>query len=59
MYRIYLDNCCFNRPYDDQESRVIRLESEAKMMIQEKIKLGKDELVRLCQVADNKIIVLG
>lgn len=45
MNRIYLDNCCFNRPYDDQESKVIRLESEAKMMIQEKIKLGKDELV--------------
>jgi hypothetical protein len=34
MNRIYLDNCCFNRPYDDQESKVIRLESEAKMMIQ-------------------------
>lgn len=40
MNRLYLDNCCFNRPYDDQESKVIRLESEAKMMIQEKIKLG-------------------
>ena len=32
--RIYLDNCCFNRPYDDQS--VIRnyLETEAKLFIQ-------------------------
>jgi predicted nucleic acid-binding protein len=28
--RIYLDNCCFNRPYDDQAYLTIRLESEAK-----------------------------
>jgi predicted nucleic acid-binding protein len=43
--RIYLDNCCFNRPYDDQEYSSIRLESEAKMMIQSKIRDGKLELV--------------
>ena len=28
--RIYLDNCCFNRPYDDLESITIRFEAEAK-----------------------------
>ncbi len=43
--RIYLDNCCYNRPFDDQESLPIRLESEAKMMIQSKIKNGELELV--------------
>lgn len=31
--RIYLDNCCFNRPYDDQSHLGIRLESDAKLYI--------------------------
>lgn len=39
--RIYLDNCCFNRPYDDQEQIKIRLESEAKLEIQARIKTGE------------------
>ncbi len=43
--RVYLDNCCYNRPFDDQESLTIRLESEAKMMIQSKIKSADLELV--------------
>lgn len=43
--RIYLDNCCFNRPYDDQESLIIRLETEAKIMIQDKIRASELELV--------------
>lgn len=38
--RIYLDNCCFNRPYDNQEQLIIRLESEAKLEIQSRIKNG-------------------
>lgn len=37
---VYLDNCCFNRPFDDQGSLTIRLETEAKLDIQEKIKSG-------------------
>jgi predicted nucleic acid-binding protein len=32
--RLYLDNCCFNRPYDDQTDLNIRLEAEAKLYIQ-------------------------
>jgi hypothetical protein len=32
--RIYLDNCCFNRPYDDQAYLTIKLESEAKLFVQ-------------------------
>jgi predicted nucleic acid-binding protein len=39
--RVYLDNCCFNRPFDDQSSLTIRLETEAKLDIQEKIKTGR------------------
>ncbi len=32
-YRIYLDVCCLNRPFDDQSQLRIRLESEAIMTI--------------------------
>ena len=43
--KIYLDNCCFNRPYDDQSQLRISLESEAKLRIQENIRSGTFELV--------------
>ena len=43
--KIYLDNCCFNRPFDDQFQLRIRLESEAKLKIQEDIRAGIYELV--------------
>ena len=35
--RIYLDNCCFNRPFDDQTNINIYLETEAKIFIQKEI----------------------
>jgi len=44
MMRIYLDNCTFNRPFDDQGPIRIRLESEAKLYIQERIRNGSLEL---------------
>lgn len=43
--KIYLDNCCFNRPFDDQSQLRIRLESEAKLQIQEDIRSGSYTLV--------------
>ena len=43
--RVYFDNCCYNRPYDDQSQIRIHLETEAKLHIQELIKNGKLELV--------------
>ena len=43
--KIYLDNCCFNRPFDDQSQIRIRLETEAKLKIQEEIRSGKFQLV--------------
>ena len=43
--RIYLDMCCFNRPYDDQTQPRIRIETEAKVVIQEKIKNAECELI--------------
>lgn len=30
-YRIYLDNCCFNRPYDDQTQAKVLFETQAKL----------------------------
>lgn len=42
--RIYLDNCCFNRPFDDQKQTRVRLETEAKLCIQENIRDGKLEI---------------
>lgn len=42
--KIYLDNCCFNRPFDDQKQLRIKLETEAKLDIQERIVQGKLEL---------------
>src|SRR3989339_1080968 len=35
--KIYLDNSCFNRPFDDQKQLRIKLETEAKLDIQERI----------------------
>ena len=43
--RVYLDNCCFNRPFDDQSQIRIRLESEAKLKIQEEIQNRNLELI--------------
>ena len=43
--KIYLDNCCFNRPFDDQSQIRIMLETEAKLRIQEEIRAGRFSLV--------------
>ena len=42
--RIYLDNCCFNRPFDDQSSIRVKLETDAKLYVQLMIKTGNIEL---------------
>ncbi|MCL2504349.1 MAG: PIN domain-containing protein [Coriobacteriia bacterium] len=42
--RVYLDNCCFNRPFDEQVSAVIRLETDAKLHVQKLIRSGEVEL---------------
>jgi len=43
--KVYLDNCCFNRPFDDQSQIRIQLEAQAKLYVQEQIKNGEIELV--------------
>lgn len=43
--RLYLDNCCFNRPFDDQTQIKISLESQSKLAVQAMILQGQHELV--------------
>lgn len=42
---LYLDNCCFNRPYDDQTQMKVYLETQAKIYIQTAILTGKYRMV--------------
>lgn len=43
--KLYLDNCCFNRPYDDQSQLKIYLESQAKLAIQQMVLSGHHTIV--------------
>ena len=43
--RVYLDNCCYNRPFDEQGPLRVRLETEAKLEIQSQMRLGILEYV--------------
>jgi predicted nucleic acid-binding protein len=43
--RIYLDNCSYNRPFDEQVDIKVRLEAEAKLYIQELVKENRLDLV--------------
>lgn len=45
LLKIYLDNCCYNRPYDDQSQIRISLETQAKLYIQNLVKDKQIELV--------------
>ena len=42
---IYLDICCFNRPFDDQSDLIVRLQTEAKLYVQEMIRSGYLSLI--------------
>ena len=43
--KIYLDNCSYNRPYDDFSQLTVNLEAQAKLHIQSWIRDGKIDLV--------------
>ncbi len=43
--RIYLDMCCYNRPYDDQSQLKVAMETQSKLYIQMLIKDKNLELV--------------
>ena len=42
--RVYLDMCCFNRPYDDQSQLKVAMETQCKLHIQNLIKERKLEM---------------
>ena len=58
--RVYLDNCCYNRPFDDQRQLKVRLETEAKLRVQAMMRSGEVEYAwsdMLCQeVGDNPFL---
>ena len=43
--KIYMDMCCFNRPYDDQQQTRIHLESLSKLHLQHMITTGELDFV--------------
>jgi predicted nucleic acid-binding protein len=43
--KLYLDNCCYNRPYDDQSQERIHLEGEAVLAIINRSKQNNDEIM--------------
>jgi predicted nucleic acid-binding protein len=45
QYRIYLDLCCLNRPFDDSSQDRIRLEAEAVLSIYERCRSGEWQLL--------------
>ncbi|MDR1330272.1 MAG: PIN domain-containing protein [Oscillospiraceae bacterium] len=59
--KLYLDSCCYNRPYDDQTQERIHLEAEAVLAIISKTKENNDEIIgsaaldfELQQITDNE-----
>jgi predicted nucleic acid-binding protein len=55
--KIYLDNCCYNRPYDDLTHPLVNDEATAKRFIQSLIKFGiidlADSYMLYSEVMDN------
>ena len=43
--RVYLDMCCYNRPYDDQSQFKVAMEAQSKLYIQNLIREGRLDLV--------------
>jgi hypothetical protein len=41
---IYLDICCFNRPFDQQSQTLVRLQTEAKLAVQRGMRDGQPRL---------------
>ncbi len=43
--RVYLDMCCYNRPYDDQSQLLVAMETQSKLHIQSLIREGTLDLI--------------
>ena len=57
MLKVYMDNCCYHRPFDNQKDNTIRLETQAKIFIQSLIRYKAVQLVyssvTLQEIADS------
>ncbi|MGE3167325.1 MAG: PIN domain protein [Pyrinomonadaceae bacterium] len=45
MFRVYFDNCAYNRPFDDQSGERVRRETAAVIRIQKEIEFGELDLI--------------
>ena len=45
LLKIYLDMCCYNRPYDPQDQLKVEMETKAKLKIQNLIEKGEYDLI--------------
>lgn len=43
--KIYMDCCCYNRPFDDLNQERIKIESEAIMAIINRSRAGESEII--------------
>jgi len=66
--KVYLDNCCYNRPFDDLTLEKNRLEANAKLFIQSLIKYKSITLIYSFMslieiedspIEDNKVYILN
>ena len=53
--KVYLDNCCFNRPFDSQNQSVIVMESEAVLTIIDKCKKNDNWRFLSSDILDEEI----
>ena len=53
-FKLYLDSCCFNRPFDDLSQEKIRFEREAILFIISNCEAGKCDIFQ-SDVLDNEI----
>ena len=57
MLKIYLDNCCYNRPFDNQKDAAIAIETQAKLFIQSLVRYKAVELayssISMQEIADS------
>jgi hypothetical protein len=58
MIRVYLDNCCFNRPFDEQSNIQIKLATEAKLYTELRLKGSEILLDQLGLLEAERFIAL-
>jgi len=55
--KLYLDTCCYNRPFDDQEQDKIRIEAEAVLSIIARGELGQLDILKSGVIFDEILAI--